>query len=244
MKKQFVFILLLAVSFNGYSQNEKLNEIGISFPVIWNNTKIYDVYSGARARNKTGKAWSNGTNANYTFGLTKKLFATIGLGYFNQRFGISRGFDFYEPNVVTGLFYTTKKYSYKSFNYFGGVGYRVILKKANGKILPVNSEVRFSAIGNFYHTFQQEFLHNFGGNFLGNPNPQKRKSSYIYGTSIHLKGGIVRPVYKKLKIGIDLVVPVYHRLRKDEIFKENTTEYHGVNFSIGTSINLIYNLKN
>lgn len=227
-----------------FGQTNKIQELSVSQLFLWNNTTIYDTYSGARASNKTGNAWSYGTNANYSFGLTKKLFVAVGLGYFNQRFGVNRGFDFYEPNNVTGLFYTTKKYSYKSFNYFGGIGYRVKIKKIKGKIIPVNSEVRFSAIANFYNTFQQEFQHDFGANFLGNPNPQTRNNSYQYGTTIQLKAGVVRPIYKKFKIGIDLVMPVYNKLRKDEIFKENPQEYHGVNFSIGASVNLIYNLKN
>lgn len=47
-----------------------------------------------------------------------------------------------------------------------------------------------------------------------------------------------------MKIGIDLVMPVFNKLRKDEIFKENPAEQHGINFSLGTSINLFYDLKN
>jgi hypothetical protein len=243
---RYLFLLIVISTTNNFAsgQTNKIQELSVSQIFLWNNTTIYDTYSGARASNETGSAWSSGTNVNYSLCLTKKLFATIGLGYLNQRFGVNRGFDFYEPNVTTGLFYTTKNYSYKSFNYFGGIGYQVKIKKAKGKILSVNSEVRFSAIANFYNTFQQEFQHDFGENFLGNPNPQIRKKSYQYGTAIQLKAGVVRPVYKKFKVGIDLVMPVYNKLRKDEIFKENPDEYHGVNFSIGTAINLIYNLKN
>jgi hypothetical protein len=242
----YLFLLIVFSTANTFAcgQTNKIQELSVSQLFLWNNTTIYDIYSGARAKNKTGNAWSYGTNANYSFCLTKKLFATVGLGYFSQRFGIGRGFDFYEPNVATNLFYTTKNYSYKSFQYFGGIGYRVKIKKTNGIIIPLNSEVRFSAIASLCNTFQQEFQHDFGENFLGNPNPQTRNNSYQYGTTIQLKAGIVRPVYKKFNIGIDLVVPVYNRLHKDEIFKENPREYHGVNFSIGTSINLIYNLKN
>ncbi len=241
------FFLLIIFSITNrfvFAQSKKLQELSISQLFLWNKTTIYDVYSGARAADKSGNALSYGTNASYSFGLGKKLFATLSLGYFNQRFGIKRGFDFYEPNVVTGLFYTTKSYSYKSLNYFGGIGYQVKIKRVNRKILPVNSEVRFYAIVNFYNSFQQEFQHDFEWNLFENPNPQIRQRSYHYGTSFYLKGGIVRPVYEKLKIGIDMVVPVYNRLRKDEIFRESTSEYHGINLSIGTSINLIYTLKN
>lgn len=243
--RQLILLILLSVA-NRFAigQTGKLQELGISQSFIWNNTTIYDTYSGARASNKTGSAWSYGTNINYSLGLTKTLFATIGLGYFNQKFGVNRGFDFKEQNVTTGLFYTTKKYSYKTFNYFGGIGYQIKIKRTKGNILPLNSEARFSALVNFYDTFQQEFQHDFGENFLGNPSPQVRKNRYQYGTIIQLKAGVVRPVYKKMKIGIDLVMPVFNKLRKDEIFKENPAEQHGINFSLGTSINLFYDLKN
>ena len=107
-------------------------------------------------------------------------------------------------------------------NYFAGMGYRVKIKKAKGIILPVNSELRFSALANFYHRFQQEFQHDFGPNFLGNRNPQTRKTSYQYGTTIQFKAGIVRPVYNKFKIGIDLLMPFYNRLSKHEIFREGS----------------------
>lgn len=240
--KYLFLLIVISTTTNRFAkaQTNKFQEISVSQLFIWNKTTVFDIYSGARAGNKTGKAWSNGTNVNYSFGLRKNVFASIGIGYFNQRFDIHRGFNFYEPNVVTSLFYTTKNYAYKSINYFGGIGYQLKIKK--GKVLPVNSEARVSIIGSFYNTFQQEF-DNGGYHDPYYGNPEIRKRSYKYGSSIQLRGGIVRSVYKRFKIGIDLILPIYSRLRKDEIFKENTTEYHGINFSIGTSINLIYNLK-
>lgn len=225
------FLIVFSASCGFISgQTNKIQQLSVSQLFIWNTTTIYDSYSGTRSSSKTGNAWSYGTNANYSVSLTQKLFVTVGLGYFNQRFGVNRGFDFYEPNVVTGLFYTTKKYSYKSFTYFGGFGYQVKIKKENGKIIPLNSELRFSAIANFYNSFQQEFQHDFGANFLGNPNPQTRKNSYQYGTTIQLKAGIVRPVYQKFKIGLDLVLPVYNRLCKDEILKKALRNIMGLIF--------------
>jgi hypothetical protein len=234
----FLFFTGLTVA-----QPKKIQEITISQLLVWNKTTIYDTYSGARASNKTGKAWSNGINVNYSFGINKYLFANVGIGYFNQRFGIQRGFDFFEPNVTTGLFYSTKKYAYKSFHYFGGMGYRKIIASKSKGIIPQNSEFRFLALFNLFNTFQQVFQHDFNGNLFGNPNPQIRKLNYQYGSSVFLKAGIVRPIFKHFKLGIDLLLPVYNKWRKDEIFKENTNEYHGADFSIGTSLNLIYNLK-
>jgi hypothetical protein len=244
MKKNTTLSLaVFLVSTNSYGQTTKVTEIGISQLFIWNETTIFDTYSGTRATNKTGQSWSYGTSINYSHGLSKNVYANIGLGYFNQRFGIHRGFDFYEPNVATGLFYTTEYYSYKALHYFGGLGYRKNISQKHKKILPLNSEIRLLALYNIFNTFQQVFRHDYGSDLFGNPNPQIRKSKYRYGSSLTLKGELVSPVGKKLKAGLDLVFPVYNRWRKDVIFKEDAEGYHGTDFSFGTSINLIYNLN-
>jgi hypothetical protein len=228
-------------------QNRNFQEISISQLFIWNKTTVYDIYSGARAGNKTGKAWSNGVNLNYSRTLHKNFYAKIGIGYFKQKFGIHRGFDFEQPVASTNLFYTTKYYTYHSLNYFGGIGYNKLFSKNHGKILPKNSGLRFLAIYSFYSTYKQEFKHDFDGNLFGNPNPQIRKDSYSHGNSIVLQAGINRPIIKNFAIGLDLLFPIYNKWRKDRIFRENMNEFHDSdlsNFSIGTSFNLIYNIKN
>ena len=60
----------------------------------------------------------------------KIFFARIGVGYFKQKFGINRPFDFDETGgPSSNLLYFTKYYSYSTLNYFGGVGYQLIFKK-------------------------------------------------------------------------------------------------------------------
>ncbi len=208
--------------------------------MIWNKTKIYDIYSGARATNKTGTGTSYGINLNYSKTICRNLFAKVGIGYFKQKFGIHRGFDFKETNTVTGLFYTTKFYSYHSLNYFGAIGYNKILSKNTGKILPKNSGFRFLAVYNFFDTYKQGFKHDFDNVFLGNVNPQIRKDNYSFGSSIVLKAGVNRSLYKNWGVGLDLLIPVYNRWRKDKIFRENMNEFYGSDFSIGSSVSFIY----
>ncbi|MBL7727555.1 MAG: hypothetical protein JNM68_07720 [Dinghuibacter sp.] len=225
------------------AQKEKFREISVSQLFIWNKTTVNDVYGGARASDKTGNAWSNGSSIHFSFGLNQKLYASLGVGLFNQQFGIQRGFDFYEPNNVTGLFYSTKKYGYKSVHYSGSIGYR---KKAGARLAKSflkKTEARLSATYNLYQTYRQEFTHDFGSNFLGNPNPQIRKANYRYGTSVALNAGLVNPVFKSLSMGVQLVVPVYNRWKKDAIFRDAANEYHGADFSSGACIQLIYNLN-
>ncbi|MET0635304.1 MAG: hypothetical protein ABWZ25_04715 [Chitinophagaceae bacterium] len=244
MKAHTPFVLtIFLVSIKSSSQPIKISEFGISQLFLWNKTAIFDAYSGARSSRKTGQAWSYGTNINYSHSFYKNVYANIGLGYFHQRFGIHRGFDFEEPTTATGLFYNTDNYSYKTLQYFGGLGYSKRIARQNKKIIPGNSEIRLLVLYNIFNTYQQMFQHEFEGNFLNNPNPQIRKSKYYYGSSLTVKGGLVSPVVKRIKVGIDLVVPVYNRWRKDAIFREDPDKYHGTDFSFGTSINFIYDLN-
>lgn len=244
MKRIFLSVILLNFFYHSFCQSLRVNEILVSQTMIYNKTTVYDIFSGARSRNETGTAVSNGVNLNYSKTIYKNVYAKIGFGYFKQKFGIHRGFDYEEPVTGTRLFYTTKYYSYHTLNYFGGIGYNKILSKSKSKILPKNSGFRFLAVYNFFDTYKQEFKHDFGGNLFGNPNPQIRKDNYSFGSSIGLQAGINRPVYKNFGIGLDILLPVYNKWQKDKIFKENMSEFHGSDFSIGTSVNLIYNIKN
>lgn len=243
MRICMIFIGMLAFMSKPFAQETKIRELSVGQSFIWNRTTVFDSYSGTRARNETGQAWSQGTDLACSFGLTKKLYGTVGLGYFNQRFQIQRGFDFLEPNVATGLFYATKKYDYKSISYHGGIGYRLFIKGKRQVLLSPGSELRLTAIVQGHNTFQQTFQHQYSSDFLGNPNPQKRKERYHYGFSVVAKAGLVRPVSNRFKIGLDLLVPVFNQWRKDRIFRESTNEYHSADFVVGTAINIIYNLQ-
>lgn len=240
-------LLLFTIMFANFTtlcfgQNVQINEIAISPTLVWNKTTIYDIYSGARAKNKTGTALSSGINLNYSKTIYKNFYAKIGIGYFNQKFGVHRGFDFEETVTGTGLFYSTEYYSYHTLNYLGGIGYSILLSKNKSKILPKNSGVRLLAVYNIYNTYKQEFKHD--GNFSGgNINPQMRKKNYSLGSSIILQAGINRPLHKNFSIGLDILLPVYNKWRKDNIFRENMDEFHGSDFLIGSSINFIYHLN-
>lgn len=240
LKRIFLSLMLSNFFYHSFCQSLPVNEISLSQTWIYNKTTIYDIYSGARARNKTGTAISNGVNLNYSRTIYKNFYAKIGFGYFKQKFGIHRGFDFKESG--TALFYTTKYYAYHTFNYFGGIGYSKSLSKDHGKILPKSSGFRFLAVYNFFNTYKQEFKHTYNS-VGGSINPKIRKDNYSFGRSLTLQAGVNRPLYKDLRIGLDILFPAYNRWRKDKIFKENMNEFHGSDFSIGTSVNLIYQIK-
>lgn len=233
--KSFLIAVTILISKISFCQSEKINEVALSTNFVWNNTTIFNSYAGARAKDISGNAWSNGVNLNYSKTLYKNFYAKIGIGYFKQKFGIVRGFDFEETVTLTGLGYSTKYYHYKNIQYIIGAGYI--------KPLPKNYILNFGATYNYLNSFQQEFRNTGSSNFLGNRNPQKRDDNFHFGSYLNFQIGVKKNFYKKISLGLDLICPVYNKWRKDEIFREDVNEFYGSNFLIGTSINLIYQIK-
>ena len=220
---------------NSTKRNDKVNAVSISIPFIWNKTTIFNSYSGARAKNITGEAISNGINLNYSRTIYKSFFAKVGVGYFKQKFGIQRPFDFEETGgITTNLLYHTKYYAYHNIHYSVGIGYcKPLNKKYSGNFL---------AVYNFFNTYKQEF-DNGGYTSVFYGNPQVRKEKYAFGNSVVLQAGLSRHLYKRFGIGLDVLLPIFNKWRKDAIFREDTNEFYGSNLSIGTSLNFIYQLN-
>ena len=234
MNRILICVVFVAFFSNCFCQKQKVNEVALSSTFIWNNTTIFNSYSGARAKDISGNALSNGININYSKSIYRNFYGKIGIGYFKQKFGIVRPFDFRETVISTNLLYSTKYYQYKNFNYFIGFGY--------SKNLSNKYSVKISTIYSFLNSFKQEF-NNGGYTSREFGNPQTRKEKYHFGNSLITQAGLFREVYKNYKIGVDLLLPVYNKWRKDEIFREDSNEFYGSNFSIGTSINLIYSFN-
>ncbi len=235
MKRLFIIISTTCICLSCFCQKPKINEVALTTNLIWNQTTIFNIIAGAGAKEKTGTALSNGININYSKSIYKGLYAKVGIGYFKQKFGIIRGFDFKETVVLTGLGYSTKYYQYKNLQYSLGIGYNKLLTK--------NYVIKLCATYNYLNTFQQEFRHAFADDLFGNTNPQIRKESYHFGSYFNLEGGVSKKVYKNFSVGLDILFPVYTKWRKDEIFREDVNEFYKSNFSIGTSINLIYSFN-
>lgn len=235
MKHLIIIFIFFYSSVNSYCQNTKVNELAISSTFIFNNTTIFNSYAGARAKDKSGNALSNGFDIAYSKSFYKGFYSKAGIGYFNQKFGIIRGFDFRETVTTTGLGYSTKDYRYKNLNFLIGLGYTKSLSKGY--------DLNFCVTYNYLNTFQQEYKHTGARIFLGNINPQLEYDNYHFGSLINLQAGVNKNLYKNLKFGIDLVLPVSTRWRKDEIFREDVDEFYSSNFLIGGSINLIYSFN-
>jgi hypothetical protein len=214
-------------------QTKKNDQLGVSIPLIYNNTRILNVYSGARAAHITGKAVSVGININYSRDIAEDVFIMGGLGYFNQNFGIVRPFNFDGDTTKYG--YHTKRYSYKNINWIVGAGYNYSLKK--------NYSLRGSLLFNGFYCFNQKYIPVSLTEYAFK-NYQVESRKFSFGQMLNLNMGGYRKVTQNVIIGADLVLPVYTRWRKDRIFEENENEYYTSRFSVGANITVKYLLHN
>lgn len=227
-------IFCFTKSEKAFCQTQKVNELGITGTYIWNKTTIFNVYSGARAKNITGEAFSSGFNLNYSRTIYKNFFARVGVGLFNQRFEIVRPFDFDQIPAGTKILFSTNYYTYSTLNYLGGGGYNWRLRKYN---------LRLFGLYNFFRTYKQEFKSNANDIFTstyGIANPQIRKDKYTFGHSFLMQVAIKRNFGKNFGVELSAVLPVYTRWRKDEIFKEDTNEFYSPDASFGGAFSFIY----
>lgn len=237
MKKHFLFILLLAASFNGYSQNEndKINAIGISIPVIWNNSNGV-FYSAGRRQKPSGKATSFGLSVNYTRSIYKNLYGIVGIGYFKQNFNIIRPFNF-DGDVATNLLYSTKKYNYQCVTLSGGLGYSF---KINRKF-KINTSANYTLPYSFKQTYEPTRYS--GAEFK---KIQINKLKMQVGDFVNLSLGLEYKISQKISLMPNLIIPIITKWKNDKVFIGsgfgNDAQIIAENkSSIGASIIGIYN---
>lgn len=232
--KQFLFICLLILIIKGYSQTEKdkIKTIGISIPIIWNNSEaIY--YQLGSPKYPSGKAISYGININHSRTIYKNIFGIVGIGYFKQVFGISRPFEFDDP---TNLFFYTKSYKYDNIQLLGGLGYQQKLSK--------NWSVKGVVTYNMFFSFRQKYTPSYLSNSSFQSSQVSHKSMPI-GRMINFNIGIERRITKKISVGLDGLLPMSNLWNNDDIFikyyySENSRQIARNKFSIGTNISCIY----
>lgn len=235
MAKLFLFICLLILTIKGYSQSEKykLKTIGISIPIIWNNSEA-TYYQLGSSRYPSGKAISYGININYSRTIYKNLFGIIGIGYFKQVFGIPRPFEFDDP---TNLPFYTKSYKYENVQLLIGLGYKRYLKN--------NFSFKGSLTYNQFYSYKQKYTPEYLSNSSFQSSQINHKSMSI-GRMINLNIGLERNITKKISIGLDALLPISTHWNDDKIFtryyySENSQQIGRNIFSIGTIISCNYN---
>ncbi len=225
-----MFLISLTNLSYSQTQNEKLSAVGISIPIIWNNSEG-TYYSLGNRREPNGKGTSYGINLNYSRTIYKNIFGTVGVGYFNQVFGIKRPFDFTSPNGTQPLV-QTESYLYNNLHLIVGIGYQMKLNKT----LLINGVVTY----NIYNSYRQKYNQGYIPNYS-----QINHKSLAIGNIVNLNIGLEKQLSKKLSVGIDLLLPISTHWNNDEIFYKydysNDTQQIGRNrFSIGTIISCKY----
>lgn len=234
MKHLFIIRFILPVTFlffslRGVAQiNDLNNSIGISIPVIWNNSEA-TYYRLGSPKYPSGNGLSYGLNVNYSFFFYKGIYAKIGAGYFRQTFGIIRPF-FYASPIQFG--WATNSYSYDNVQLFGGIGY----KEAVSKVISING----AAIYSQYYSFRQKYINHSPVSY------QMNHKSITIGRVISLDIGAERKISKCISVAVDLIIPVYNHWNNDEIFayygySDDAQQIARNRFSLGAAFSCYYN---
>jgi hypothetical protein len=235
MKIKTLTLLLILLSNFCFSQNKnvKKNTIGVSIPLLLNNSNgVY--YSLGNRQEPKGKAISYGANINYSHFFYKNLFIIGGGGYYKQRFNIQRPFQYRTPDGSEPLI-STKKYSYQNIHLLIGVGYQ---KMFNEK-WSLSGQLSY----NMYRTYKQKYEQEYS--------PGKNevyKSHFVIGNMINLDLRCERNLTNRVSIGAAIVFPVYTHWNDDKIFNkydyaDDTQIIAHPKFSLGANLSVYYQLK-
>ncbi|MBN9352353.1 MAG: hypothetical protein J0H55_16865 [Chitinophagaceae bacterium] len=206
MIKSFLVTVLLISYLSAVSQSAKMkSSIGISIPVIWNNSEA-TYYQLGSPKYPGGKATSYGLNIDYSHSLYNGIYGKLGIGYFKQSFRIVRPFNYYDNPGQ--LLYSTQSYNYNNVQLLAGIGY---IKKLYKNIF-LNGYINY----NYFNSFNQKYI-------ISNENnvSQKNGKSFSLGEMINLGFGINRNISRKISLGVDFLIPIYTHWNKDETFYNN-----------------------
>lgn len=230
MIKSFLLIMTLILSIEAISQTKRpKGSIGISVPVIWNNSDAV-FYRLGTAMYPHGEDISYGINFNYSRTLYKNIYGIIGIGYFKQSFGIKRPFNY---ESFLGFLFETDSYRYDNTQLYGGVGFKQLLTKT----VSLNVNITY----NQYYSFRQKYINH-------SPLSSQINRKFIsIGRMINFNIGMRRNITQKIALGVDAILPVITHWNTDEIFIKNYSSNNEQRiarnkFSMGTNISFNYNL--
>lgn len=202
MKYTFLMLAFLFWACDSYCQiaHEK-NRFGISTPIIWNHSEA-KYYSLANPRYSDGTGVSYGINATYYRHIDRNVYGLIGVGYFQQNFGIVRPFHLNSP--FEPLFHT-KSYRYDNIQLLGGFGYRKELHKDKA----VKAEVTY----NVFNSFRQKYIIK-----EEHDAQQINRKSMTIANALLLHAGAEKNMSSNIMIGAGILLPVSISWRTDNLF--------------------------
>ncbi len=242
MIRILLFILVFCFFYPPLFAQSRESSLSVSFPTIWSNVKVMDNWTPPTALNYKeyldGSAFGYGVNINYTFQprlviKDKHFFVNIGTGYFNQRFDVSRPFNY---NSFLFIPYYTDHYAYQCLNFSVGLTYKYPL----GKKYFLISDLFYYQL----NSFRQSYTPTYSSPNRGFDGFTQFNSDKInFGRMISLSLGVKRDLGQRLYLGVQIVSPVYTRWRNDNIFDDDPSTFSSPGFSLGTSITIGYHLK-
>jgi hypothetical protein len=240
-KTIIILCLFIFFTFNSFGQNKKYNnEVSISVPFLWSKyevTNLWGIYGVDKQSN--GESWSNGINVTYSKKLFKGLFITGGIGYFKQKFDFSKsrtpsggGFRTsnsrpFQYNSTDRLLFSTKHYCYNNYHFILGMGYNYPISTK----LDIKGDITYNQM----NTYKQKYFTDYA-----NYAPQVNRLNYLFSKSFIFSVGGAWKLSKKISAGLNVLIPLSTKYRKDYIFKENTSEYFVPTSSLGLSLSTNY----
>lgn len=207
MAKSFLSTILLISYLSAVSQSAKMkSSIGISIPVIWNNSEA-TFYQLGSPKYPRGNAISYGANINYSRYIHKTFFGILGLGYFKQLFNIKRPFDYKTSDGTKPLVYT-KYYSYNNIYWLVGAGYQ----REFSKNFYIQGTISYSNYNSFSQRYAQEYSPGVNEIY---------KKSLSMGSMIDLNMGVEKNITNRVSVGTGVVLPIYTKWNNDGIFIKN-----------------------
>jgi hypothetical protein len=145
------------------------------------------------------------------------------IGYFAQRFNLTRPFDYKSPLDV--IFYTDY-YTYHCFDTNLGIGYTWRISDF------------YSLMTTAHYHFLYSFLQVYEPAYNTGTNNHKQTNHRLYrsGDMALLSASLERQIAKRFSIGFSLLVPLQVRWRNDRIFRDDPTGYSKQGSGIGFSI--------
>lgn len=204
------------------------NSIGISIPVIWNYSRAL-YYALGSPKYSNGRAVSYGLVLQYSRNIYKNIFGIIGVGYYNQCFGIER--PFYYSSPLEPIF-RTEAYNYNNIILQGGIGYK--------KRVYENSNLQIAAVYNHFSSYQQKYVLS-----KKNHTSQVNNKKIFIGSVADLRLGFEKSISHNVSAGINLNIPFYMEWKNDTMFYKydysNDTQQIAKNkFSVGAIISCNY----
>lgn len=218
MKKTFFFFLLLGFTSKIFCQIGQPSKLSISIPTLFNTTEIKNLIGPQRTIQDNGIGF--GVNITYSKTIFKSFFLSGGIGYFAQRFNIHRPFDY--NDLLTNLLYTTNFYKYNCIQLSIGGGYEYKVSD--------HFYLRGAISYNPLYTTSQKYKPETSAP------AQVNREHYFFGNLLLGEVGGYIDFNTNYSLGLNTLLPLVSRWKKDKIFRENTDEYYHPKNSLGLSL--------